>query len=61
MTLADIAAGAMLVSLIAYCVLAGADFGGGVWDLLATGPRAEEQRQLADEAIAPVWEQITSG
>jgi len=56
MTLADIAAGAMLLSLIAYCVLAGADFGGGVWDLFATGPRAEEQKQLVDEAIAPVWE-----
>ena len=56
MTLADIAAGAMLLSLIAYCVLAGADFGGGVWDLLATGPRAEEQKRLVDEAIAPVWE-----
>ena len=56
MTLADIAAGAMLLSLIAYCVLAGADFGGGVWDLLATGPRAEQQKQLVDEAIAPVWE-----
>ena len=54
MTLADIAAGAMLLSLIAYCVLAGADFGGGVWDLLATGPRAEQQKQLVDEAIAPV-------
>lgn len=56
MTLAEIAAGAMLLSLIAYSVLAGADFGGGVWDLLATGPRAEQQKQLADEAIAPVWE-----
>ena len=49
-------AAVMLVSLIAYCVLAGADFGGGVWDLLATGPRAERQRRLADDAIAPVWE-----
>ena len=56
MTLADVAAGAMLLSLIAYCVLAGADFGGGVWDLLATGARAEQQKQLVDDAIAPVWE-----
>jgi cytochrome d ubiquinol oxidase subunit II len=55
-TLADLAAAAMLLSLIAYCVLGGADFGGGVWDLLAFGPRAEAQRRLADEAIAPVWE-----
>src|SRR5207249_10612486 len=49
-------AAVMLVSLIAYCVLAGADFGGGVWDLLATGPRAERQKQPVDDAIAPVWE-----
>jgi cytochrome d ubiquinol oxidase subunit II len=56
MTLADVAAGAMLLALIAYCVLAGADFGGGVWDLLGTGPRREQQKQLVDEAIAPVWE-----
>jgi len=55
-TLADVAAGSMLLSLIAYCVLAGADFGGGVWDLLATGQRAEQQKQLVDDAIAPVWE-----
>jgi cytochrome d ubiquinol oxidase subunit II len=52
----DALAAVMLVALIAYCVLAGADFGGGVWDLLATGPRAEGQRRLADDAIAPVWE-----
>jgi cytochrome bd ubiquinol oxidase subunit II len=52
----DAVAAVMLAALVAYCVLAGADFGGGVWDLLATGPRAERQRRLADDAIAPVWE-----
>jgi len=52
----DALAAAMLASLVAYCVLAGADVGGGVWDLLATGPRAERQRRLVDDAIAPVWE-----
>jgi cytochrome d ubiquinol oxidase subunit II len=52
----DVLATVMLVSLIAYCVLGGADFGGGVWDLLATGPRSERQRRLVDDAIAPVWE-----
>ena len=31
-------AGVALVALIAYAVLAGADFGGGVWDLFARGP-----------------------
>jgi len=40
----------------AYAVLGGADFGGGVWDLLAFGPRRERQRELIAEAIGPVWE-----
>jgi cytochrome d ubiquinol oxidase subunit II len=56
MGMPEIVAGTMLVSLMLYAVLGGADFGGGVWDLLATGPRAEEQRALIDRAIAPVWE-----
>ena len=34
----------------------GADFGGGVWDLLASGPRARAQRALIEHAIGPVWE-----
>src|SRR6202008_849465 len=46
----------MLTSLIVYALMGGADFGGGVWDLLATGPRAEAQRRLVEKAIAPVWE-----
>ncbi len=46
----------MLVSLIAYVLGAGADFGGGVWDLLARGPDAERQRALVAGAIGPVWE-----
>jgi cytochrome d ubiquinol oxidase subunit II len=46
----------ILVALIAYAILGGADFGGGVWDLLASGPRARRQRDLIAEAIAPVWE-----
>jgi cytochrome d ubiquinol oxidase subunit II len=43
-------------SLAAYAVTGGADFGGGVWDLLASGPRRERQRELIAHAIAPVWE-----
>lgn len=53
---ADCAAAMMLLSLIAYAVLGGADFGGGVWDMLARGPRAKAQRQLIEQALAPVWE-----
>ena len=44
------------VAMVLYAVLAGADFGGGVWNLLATGPRAEEQRTAVTRAIGPVWE-----
>jgi cytochrome d ubiquinol oxidase subunit II len=56
MTLADLLAGTIFVSLAAYALLAGADFGGGVWDLFATGPRKERQRELIAHAIGPVWE-----
>lgn len=45
-----------LVALNAYVLLAGADFGGGVWDLFATGSRRAEQRALIAEAIGPIWE-----
>ena len=56
MTLADVLAGVIFLALNAYALLGGADFGGGVWDLLATGPRKERQRELIAEAIGPVWE-----
>jgi cytochrome bd ubiquinol oxidase subunit II len=44
------------LSLTTYVVLAGADFGGGVWDALAWGPRARRQRQAIAAAMGPVWE-----
>lgn len=46
----------MVVSLIFYALLGGADYGGGVWDLFAFGKRAEAQRELIAKAISPVWE-----
>ena len=46
----------MLGALALYAVLGGADFGGGVWDLLARGPRAPGERRLIERAMAPVWE-----
>jgi cytochrome d ubiquinol oxidase subunit II len=49
-------AGAMMVSLTFYALLGGADFGGGVWDMFASGPRKQAQRELIAEAIGPVWE-----
>ncbi len=53
---AELVAGIVLVALTAYVLLGGADFGGGVWDLLASGPRKREQRALIAEAIGPIWE-----
>ena len=52
----DLAVGLGGVAMVLYAVLGGADFGGGVWDLLATGPRAEAQRAAITDAIGPVWE-----
>ena len=46
----------MLVALVIYAWFGGADYGAGVWDLLATGPRAESQREVIAHAIGPVWE-----
>lgn len=56
MILPWITAVVILVALIVYAILGGADFGGGVWDLLASGRRAGRQRELIAQAIAPVWE-----
>ncbi len=49
-------AAVMLASLILYALMGGADYGGGMWDLLASGPRAQHQRHAIVEAIAPIWE-----
>jgi cytochrome bd ubiquinol oxidase subunit II len=47
----------ILVGLVAYTVLAGADFGTGVWELTARrGPRALALRDFAHDAMGPVWE-----
>jgi len=46
----------ILAALTAYVLLGGADFGGGMWDLLADGPRKTRQRELIARAIGPVWE-----
>lgn len=56
MNVNDLVAAVMLAALVLYALTGGADFGGGVWDLLATGPRAAAQRTLVEEAIAPIWE-----
>ncbi len=56
MSLEFLLGGTILISLVFYAVLGGADYGGGVWDLLASGRYATEQRAIIAEAMGPVWE-----
>lgn len=56
MTLPYLLAGITMLALNAYVVLGGADFGAGVWDLLARGPRAARQRAAIEDGIGPIWE-----
>ena len=49
-------AGIMLISLTFYVLLGGADFGAGVWALLARGQSSHRQRDAIAKAIAPIWE-----
>lgn len=46
----------IMIALTVYALMGGADFGGGVWDLFATGPRAAAQRAVIAEALTPIWE-----
>ncbi len=55
--MADTVGAILLTGITLYAVLGGADFGAGLWDLLAGGEqRGRPVRQLIDEAITPVWE-----
>jgi cytochrome d ubiquinol oxidase subunit II len=57
MSEADAVAGVLLVGATMYAVFGGADFGAGVWSLLAgDGDRGRRPRALIDWAIGPVWE-----
>jgi cytochrome d ubiquinol oxidase subunit II len=56
MTIALLALSLIWLGFIAYVVLGGADFGAGVWDLLATGPTAQRQHQFITKILGPVWE-----
>lgn len=54
--LPEVIAGLMVVALNAYALTGGADFGGGVWDLLASGATRDAQREQIAASLAPVWE-----
>jgi cytochrome d ubiquinol oxidase subunit II len=57
MSLAEVPACLILVGLVAYVVFAGADFGAGLWYLLAgPGRRGRAIRDFTYHAMAPVWE-----
>lgn len=56
MTVALVALSLVWLGFIAYVALGGADFGAGVWDLLASGPTARRQHQFISRVLGPVWE-----
>ncbi|MDX6541529.1 MAG: cytochrome bd ubiquinol oxidase subunit [Gaiellales bacterium] len=57
MTLAEVPLLVLLVGLVAYAVLAGADFGAGFWQMTpGRGEREASIREHARKAITPVWE-----
>src|SRR5215208_1063238 len=54
---ADAVAGVLWIGATLYAVFGGADFGAGLWTLLAgTSERGRRARRLVDWAIGPVWE-----
>jgi cytochrome bd ubiquinol oxidase subunit II len=56
-TLAEAPLVVVLVGVVAYTVLAGADFGAGFWQLTpGRGEREQAVRDYARHAITPVWE-----
>ena len=55
-TLVVLAVLTLLAGLSMYAIFAGADFGGGIWDLLSFGERKSEQRSAIARAMGPVWE-----
>jgi cytochrome d ubiquinol oxidase subunit II len=57
MSTADVCAVILWVGVTLYAIFGGADFGAGVWDLLAgSGERAQRVRGQIDRSIGPVWE-----
>jgi cytochrome d ubiquinol oxidase subunit II len=56
-SLSDVVAVLMFVGVVAYALFGGADFGSGVWDLLAGGDESGGAlRAQIDRSIGPVWE-----
>jgi cytochrome bd ubiquinol oxidase subunit II len=57
MTKADAALAILWVGATFYALFGGADFGGGLWDLVAGGAeRGQRPRDLIQRSLTPVWE-----
>src|ERR671939_480002 len=57
MNLAEVVLGVAFLAIIAYALFGGADFGAGIWDLLAGGAvTGRPRRTLIEHSIGPVWE-----
>jgi len=57
MTKADAAAVILWIGATLYAVFGGADFGGGLWDLVAgDAEKGERPRALIQRSLTPVWE-----
>lgn len=48
--------GFLALSLLLYCLLAGADFGAGILEIFLRPSRRAAQRSVIDKAMGPVWE-----
>lgn len=49
-------AGIMMLAVTAYAILAGADFGAGIWEFNTALRAPRRERELLYHAIGPVWE-----
>lgn len=57
MSKADAAAAILWVGATFYALFGGADFGGGLWDLVAgDAEKGERRRALIQRSLTPVWE-----
>ncbi len=57
MGLSDVIASLLFVGVVAYAIFGGADFGSGVWDLMAgDAKQGAHVRAQIDRSIGPVWE-----
>src|ERR1044072_9687490 len=57
MTKADLCAGILWTGATLYAAFGGADFGGGLWDLIAgDAKKGERPRARIQRSLTPVWE-----